>query len=267
MSAGQTLREVRALLAHRQPVLGYLIVLATIEAALDLAVLASRHRFDSFSEFSRREFDGTILWRGFAALGHSSALVWLTVALGIFVTALASGWLRASYIVALGEGRYTWRPPTRTFVQLTLYSLLSGLLGLGAIGLADNDLVVVAIVLLLVTTPFTLYADYAIVRDDLSVVGGLEASVRVFRQRLGVSLLATFAFVFYFQLLLGAAFSSGFTDSTHVQPLYLVAWLLAGTLATFVTDAVLLTLYRTTPLSAGGSGGPPAGNRSSGASD
>ena len=52
-----------------------------------------------------------------------------------------------------------------------------------------------------------------------------------------------------------------------MQPAYLVAWLLAGTLIQFVTDAVLLTLYRTTPLSAGGSGDPPEASRPPEASD
>ena len=42
------------------------------------------------------------------------------------------------------------------------------------------------------------------------------------------------------------AFENGFTDSTHVQPSYLGAWLLVGVLLQFVTDAVLLTLYRGT---------------------
>ena len=251
MSAGQTLREVRSLLAHRQPALGYLIAIAGIEALLDLAIAASRDRVSSFSSFSREEFDGTIVWRGFAALGHSSALVWIAVALSLPLAALASGWLRSCYLVALGDGRYTWRPPGGTFARLTLYSLLGGLVGLGFVGLLDNDQGLIAVALLLVTTPFTLYADYAIVRDGMGVVAALEASVRVFRRRLGASLLATFALLFYLQLLIGAAFKSGFTDSTHVQPLYLVAWLLAGTLSIFLADAVLLTLYRTTPLSAG----------------
>jgi hypothetical protein len=267
VSAGQTLREVRALLVHRQPVLVYLIAIAAIEAASDLAVTASRHRFDSFSEFSRLEFDGTILWRAVAALDDSSALPRIVVVASIVLAAAATGWLRACYIVALGEGRYTVRPPARTFARLALYFLCVGFLGLAFVGLLDNHQSLLGLGLLLATTPFTIYSDYAIVRDEIGVVQALQASARVFRRRLAASLLVTFTLLFYLQLLVSAAFESGFTDSTHVQPLYLVAWLLAGTLVMFLADAVLLTLYRSTPLSAGGSAAPPEASRPSGASD
>lgn len=267
MRAGPFWRALRTLLAHRQPALVYLIALAAIGGALDLAVAAARHRFGSFSSFSRAEFDGTIAWRAIGALGHSSALVWVAVPLTFFILAVATGWLRACYIVALADGRYAWRPPVETFSRLTRYSVGFGLIEVAFIGLADNDLGAYALLLLLATTPFTLYADYAIVLDGVGVVEGVRRSVQVVRRRLGASALAMVLLVFYLPLVVSAAFNSGFTDSTHVQPAYLVAWLLAGTLIQFLTDSVLITLFRRTPLSATGSDGPPAASRPPGASD
>lgn len=267
MSAGPFWRDVRTLLAQRQLVLGYLIALAGIVTALDLAVLAARHRFGSFSAFSRLEFDDRVVWRAVGALGHSSALVWLAVAAAVLLGAAAAGWLRACYITALAHGRYTWRPATGTFVQLTLYSLLSAVIGLGFVGLFDNDLGLVALLLVIAATPFTMYADYAIVLDEIDVVAGIRASVRVFRRRLAASILSLLVLLFYVPLLVSAAFENGFTDSTHVQPAYLVAWLLAGTLLNFLNDVVLVTLYRRTPLSAGGSADPSEASRPSGGSD
>ncbi len=245
----------------------YLVALGAIGAALDLAIDAARHRFGSFSAFSRAEYDGTITWRAVGSLGHASALVLIAVPAAFLVLALATGWLRACYIDALANGRYAWRPPVETFRRLTLYSILFGLIELAFIGLADNDLGAYAIVLLLATTPFTLYADYAIVLDGVGIADGVRRSLQVVRRRLGASALAMALLVFYLPLLVSAAFDSGFTDSTHVQPAYLVAWLLAGTLVQFLTDSVLITLYRRTPVSAAGSDGPPEASRPPGASD
>jgi hypothetical protein len=63
-------------------------------------------------------------------------------------------------------------------------------------------------------------------------------------------------------------FKGGFTDSTHVQPSYLVGWiLLADVILQFLIDVVLITLYRASGVSEGGPGGSPAADPPPGASD
>jgi hypothetical protein len=260
------LRDVRTLLARRQPALVYLIALAVAGAALDLLVAAARDRLSSFSAFARVEFDGLVLWRAVGSLGHASAGVWLAVLFTVPASALVSGWLRACYLIALGEGRYALRAPWLVVGRLTAYSLLVELIGLGLAGLFDNGQAVVGLVLLLATTPVTLYADYAIVFDDVGVADGIRRSLRVFQQRLRASIVVALALVLLSEFA-ALAFKNGFTDSTHVQPSYLAAWLLVGVLLQFVTDAVLLTLYRGTRLSEASPAGSSAAPRSSEPSD
>jgi hypothetical protein len=267
MSAGQMWRDVRTLLVRRQPALGYLIALAAAGVGLDLAVAAVRDAFHSFSSFSRVEFDGVVLLRGVGSLGHSSASVWLVVLLALGGGALVTGWLRACYLIALADGRYSWLAPRKMIGRLTAYSLLFDVIGLGLIGLGDNGQVGPALVILLVATPITLYADYAIVVDDVGVAEGVRRSVRVFRSRISASLLATFVLLLFLPQLAAVAFKRGFTDATHVQPTYLVAWALVGVLLQFVGDVVLLTLYRSTSLSGDGSADPSEPSRPSAPSD
>lgn len=262
---GQSWRVVRSLLAHRQPATGYMVALAFLGAAIDLAVAAAGDQLSSFSRFSRREFDGDVVWRGFAELGHASALAWAVVLLAIPALAVLSGWLRACYLAALADGTYSLRAPRRTIVQLSLYSLLAELIGLGLAALADHDQASLALLLLLASTPITFFSDYAIALDGLSLIGGVRRSLRIFRLHLRVSIVAAIALLFVAELF-ALAFSRGFTDSTHVQPPYLASWLLVGVLLAFVTDVVLLTLYRATRISAGGSGDPSAGRDRPGAS-
>ena len=260
------LREVRALLAHRQPALVYLVGLAVVGTGLDLAVVASRHLFHSFSSFSRLEFDGVVQWRAVAALGHSAALVWVVLALSLAVGAAITGWLRACSLIALADGHYSWRAPRQTVLRLTGYSLLYEAIVLGLTGLGDDGQVAPALLILLLTTPVTLYADYAIVVDDVPIVEGVRRSIAVFRTRLAASLLVTFFLLIFLPQLADSAFHNGFTDATHVQASYLVAWSLVGVLLQFAGDVVLLTLYRDTRLSEAGSAGPPEASRPPGAS-
>jgi hypothetical protein len=258
MSAGRILRDVRALLTHRQPALGYLVALSFGATALDVAVAASRHRLDTFSAFCRNEFDGVVVWRAIGALDESSALVWVAVSFAILASAALTGWLRPCFLIALGNGRYTLTPGRRTFVRFTVYSLLFEIVGLASIGLGDTGNEGIGQLILLVAVVATLYTDYAIALDDAGVVEGVRRSLRAFWKSLPISLLVTVLVLFVFALA-SVAFKRGFTDSTHVQPSYLVAWLLlADVLLQFLIDVVLLTLYRAIGFSAGGPGGLPA---------
>ncbi|MEO9174822.1 MAG: hypothetical protein ABI317_04845 [Gaiellales bacterium] len=250
---GQLVRDVRTLLARRQPVLGYLVALAFASTALDLLTAEAADQLSSFSRFSRHEFDQDVLWRVVATLGHGSALAWIAVILAIPLSSALSGWLSACYLIALGDGRYSLRAPTSTIVQLTLLSLIIELISLGLAGLDDSGVAALAFVIAVASTPFTLYAAYAIVFDGVHVLEGVRRSLRMFQLRTRFSIIATLVVLFGVQLA-GVAFLRGFHDSPHVQPSYLVAWNLVGILIVFASDAVLLTVYRATRgLSAGGS--------------
>jgi len=114
-------------------------------------------------------------------------------------------------------------PSPRTFVQLTLYALLSVLLGWppAPIGLCGHDLVWSRSVLAARGRRPSLCRRLAIVwrvRPSSSSLA-LQASVPSFLRIASASAARdTFAFVFYFICSLGATFSPlHHTDSTHVQ--------------------------------------------------
>jgi hypothetical protein len=252
---GQMVRDVRTLLARRQPALVYLIALAVLGVATDLLVAAAAHQLPSFSRFSRHEFVDDVLWRGIATIGHASVLVWIAALFAIVASAALAGWLRACYLVALTDGRYALTAPTRTVLRLSGYWLILELYLLGLTAIALTSVGVIALVLQLLSTPVWLYAEYAIVFDDVPLQEGVRRSLRMFRVRARESILAVLV-LFIVGELAYAAFTRGFTDSTHVEPGFLVAWELVGSLIVFVTDVVLVTLYRTTRgLSAAGSAG------------
>jgi hypothetical protein len=247
---GQLMREVRALLARRQPALGYLVALAAAGVGTDLLVAAAVHQLPSFSQFARREFSEDVLWRGVATLGHGSPLAWLAVVFAIVASAAIAGWLRACYLIALGEGRYGLRAPRRIVTQLVLYWLVLELFFVALTALADAGQGGIALVVQLLSTPAWLYAEYAIVFDETSLLRGSQRSLQMFRVRSRASILAVLL-LFIASALAYGAFTNGFTDSTHVQATYLGAWELVEALVVFVTDVVLLTLYRRTRLSEG----------------
>jgi hypothetical protein len=251
------LREVRTLLARRQPALGYLVAISAVGAGLDLADAALRHQLHSFSHFSRVEFDNFVQWRAIASLRDAPIAVAVLVLLTVPLAALVTAWLRAAYLVALSEGRYSLQAPRRTIGRLTAYFLAFQIVWIALFGLADNGQGGIALLIQLALTPLTLYSDFAIVLDDVGPLEGVRRSLRVCRARPRESILVVVVLLVLVALTL-VAFTNGFTDASHVQPSYLVAWLLVGVLLDFLSDVVLLTLYRATPLSAGGSGDPPA---------
>jgi hypothetical protein len=251
------LRDVRTLLARRQPALGYLVAIAAFGAGLDLADAALRHQFHSFSHFSRVEFDNFVQWRAIASLRDAPIAVSVLVLLAVPLGALVSAWLRACYLVALSEGRYSLRVPRRTVGRLSAYFLTFQIIWIALFGLADNGQGGAALLIQLALAPMTLYADFAIVLDDVGPLEGIRRSLRVFRARPRESIVVVVVLLLLIALTL-VAFANGFTDSSHVQPSYLVAWLLVGVLLDFLSDVVLLTLYRATPLNGGESADPAA---------
>ena len=215
-----------------------------------MLVAAARDRLSSFSAFARVEFDGLVLWRAVGSLGHASVGRMARRRLSrCRVMALVTGWLRACYLIALGEGHYSIRAPWVIVSRLTVYSLAIELIGLVLAGLFDNGQGMLGLIVLLATTPVTLYADYAIVFDDVGVGGGRAAqpsrvpaaAARVDPRRarahpaLGVR---------------GARVQERLHRlDARAAELPRSRGCSSGVLLQFVTDAVLLTLYRGTRLS------------------
>ena len=91
---------------------------------------------------------------------------------------------------------------------------------------------------------FTLYADYAIVIDDLGLLGAFRSSLHVVLRRPGASLGVTAVWLtisFILAAALGPSFDSGAT------PLTLTALLVGTGVLGFGLDVCLITLYRATP--------------------
>jgi hypothetical protein len=157
--------------------------------------------------------------------------------------AVAAGWLRAAYLLALSGSRLTLRPPLRLVVLLTVYDLAFWLSGIGIGLLADVGAGAAALalaLLALVNVPF-LYADYAIVVDGVGLLEAFTRSVRLVRAALGPSVLVFLAGLIASELA-AAAFDNGFSSST-VQPTFLVAYLLVQVVIQYALDVALITIY------------------------
>ena len=264
--SGPFWRDVRTLLTARQQTLGYLVALGALGLGIDLLCARVVDELPSFSAFARHEYDADVTWRAFAALGGSSVLAWAVVLASIPVAAALSAWLRACYLVALTEGRYAVQAPRRTVARLAVYWLLYLVFELGLTGVGRDVSSGLALLLELAATPVWLFSEYAIVLDDLPFPRAVMRSLAMFRVRTRASIGAVFGLLLV-ALLVTIAFDRGFVDSGHVQPTYLVAWALAGALLTFASDVVLVTLYRQTRFSAGGSAGSQEASSTSTPSD
>ena len=145
------------------------------------AAIGALGQADTFSDYSRAIYDES---RTLAdALGRASggnlacaAAVLLYVAARPWPLA----WLRASYIRGLcGKGGLP-RPTWTSVVRLVLLDVLVGTPLTFAIGgLEKADLASLGAPLLLLVLVFTLYADYAIVVDELTLRQALRSSLHV----------------------------------------------------------------------------------------
>jgi hypothetical protein len=111
-------------------------------------------------------------------------------------------------------------------------------------GLEKADLPSLGAPILLIALVFTLYADYAIVVDELSLWQALRSSLHVLKRRPTASLGATAVWL-VLSFALAAALGPTFDDGA--TPLALTALLVLTGVLGFVLDVCLLTLYRATP--------------------
>ena len=111
-------------------------------------------------------------------------------------------------------------------------------------GLEKADQAALGAPLLLLVLVLTLYADYVIVVDDLTLRQALRASMHVLRRRPSASLGVTAVWLvlsFALASALGPTFDSGAT------PLALTVLLVLTGVFGYGLDICLLTLYRATP--------------------
>ena len=149
--------------------------------------------------------------------------------------------------------------------RLTAYFLAFQIIWIALFGLADNGQGAIALLVQLALTPFTLVLglrDRA--RRCRRAVEGVRRSLRVCRARPRETILVVLVLLLLVALTL-VAFSNGFTDASHVQPSYLVAWLLVGVLLGLPERrGAAHRCTAATPLSEAGSADPAGSDPSAG---
>ena len=130
-------------------------------------------------------------------------------------------------------------------MRLVLLDVLIGTpLAFAIGGLEKADQAALGAPLLLIVLVFTLYADYAIVVDDLSLWQAIRSSLHVLLRHPSASLGVTAVWLVLSFILSGAlepSFDNGAT------PLALTALLVLTGVLGYAIDVCLLTLYRATP--------------------
>jgi hypothetical protein len=230
----------------RQQLLLVALGLVLLDASAVAASIGALRQGDTFASFANALFEDTrtladALDR--AAGGNGASIV--AVLVYVIVRPWPQAWIRASYIKALaGTGGFP-RPTWPSVFRLVLLDLCIGtplVFGSGILEKAGLEALAPPIVLAAVV--LTLYADYAIVIDDLGLWRSLHASVHVLLRRPAASLGATAAWLLLSFILygsLGPSFDAGAT------PLTLTALFVFTGVLTFGLDVCLITLYRATP--------------------
>jgi hypothetical protein len=230
----------------RQQLLLVAVAMVLLDASALCAAIGALGRTDTFSDFARAVFDEprTLADAFGRATGGNAACA---AAVVLYVAALPwpLAWLRASYIRGLCTKGGLPRPTWTSVIRLVLLDVLVGTpLAFAIGGLEKADLAALGAPLLLLVLVFTLYADYAIVVDDLDLWQAFRSSLHVLLRRPSASLGVTAAWLLFSFALsgaLGPSFDSGAT------PLALTALLVLTGVLGFALDVCLLTLYRATP--------------------
>jgi hypothetical protein len=230
----------------RQQLLLVAVAMVLLDASALLAVIGALGRAHTFAGVASAIYDEprTLADALGRALGGSGACA---AAVVLYVVALPwpLSWLRASYIGGLAGKGGMPRPRWASVVRLVLLDVLVGTpLAFAIGGLEKADEAALGAPLLLVVLVFTLYADYAIVVDDLTLRQAFRASLHVLLRRPSASLGVTAIWLVLSFILAGAlqpSFDNGAT------PLALTALLVLTGVLGYAIDVSLLTLYRATP--------------------
>jgi hypothetical protein len=230
----------------RQQLLLVAVAMVLLDASALSAVIGALSRADTFSDFSRAIYDESrtladALGRATGGNGACAA----AIALYVVARPWPLAWLRAAYIRGLCTKSGLPRPTWTSVIRLVLLDVLVGTpLAFAIGGLEKADQAALGAPLLLIVLVFTLYTDYAIVVDELSLWQAFRSSLHVLLRRPSASLGVTavwLVFSFALAAALGPTFDNGAT------PLALTALLVLTGVLGFGLDVCLLTLYRATP--------------------
>jgi hypothetical protein len=230
----------------RQQLLLVALGMVLLDASALSAVIGALKRASAFDSFASAIFDEsrTLADALDRAVGGNVACV-AAVLLYVVVRPWPLAWIRASYIRALATTGGFPRPNWPTVVRLVLLDVCIGTpLAFGIGFLEKGGIAALELPILLAVLVFTLYADYAIVIDDLGVLQSFRASLHVLMRRPAASLGATAVWLLLYFILagsLGPSFDNGAT------PLELTALLVFTGILGFALDVCLITLYRATP--------------------
>ena len=159
----------------RQQLLLVALALVLIDASAVAAAIGALEQADTFANFASAIFDEsrTLADALDRAVGGNWACA-AAVALYVFVRPWPLAWIRASYIRALATTGGFPRPAWPSVVRLVLLDVCIGTPLAFGIGILEKaDLPEIGPPVLLAVLVFTLYADYAIVIDDLGLLAGV----------------------------------------------------------------------------------------------
>lgn len=230
----------------RQQLLLVALGMVLLDGSAVAASIGALRKAGTFASFSSALFDEsrTLADALDRALGGNAACA-LAVALYVLARPWPMAWIRASYIRALATTGGFPRPTWTSVVRLVLLDVGIGTPLAFVIGfLEKGDLAALGPPVLLAVLIFTLYADYAIVIDDLGVQQALRSSLHVLMRRPGASLGVT---AVWLTLSFALAGGLGPTFDRGATPLALTALLIGTGVLGFALDICLITLYRGTP--------------------
>jgi hypothetical protein len=217
-----------------------------LDASALSAAIGALKQMRTFDSFASAVYDEsrTLADALDRAVGGNGACA-LAVLLYVVARPWPLAWIRASYIRALATTGGFPRPAWPSVIRLVLLDVCIGSPLAFGIGILEKaDLPALGLPVLLAVLVFTLYADYAIVIDDVGLWQSFRASLNVLLRRPSASLGITAAWLFLTYILsgaLGPSFDDGAT------PLVLTALLVFTGVLGFALDVCLITLYRATP--------------------
>jgi hypothetical protein len=230
----------------RQQLLLVALGMVLLDASALSAVIGALRRMHTFDSFASAVYDEsrTLADALDRAVGGNAACA-LAVLLYVVARPWPLAWIRASYIRALATTGGFPRPAWSAVIRLVLLDVCIGTPLAFGIGILEKaDLPALGLPILLAVLVFTLYADYAIVIDDVGLWESFRASLNVLLRRPRASLGVTAAWLFL-TYVLTAALSSSFDDGA--TPLVLTILLVFTGVLGFALDICLITLYRATP--------------------
>jgi hypothetical protein len=230
----------------RQQLLLVALGMVLLDGSAVAAAIGALEQAGTFASFASAIYDEprTVADALDRAVGGNLACA-AAVVLYVLVRPWPLAWIRAAYIRALATTGGFPRPAWPTVIRLVLLDVCIGTPLVFGIGILEKaDLADLGPPVLLAVLVFTLYADYAIVIDDIGLRQSFRSSLHVLLRRpaasLGVLALSlTFSFIIGTSL--GPSFDSGAT------PLTLTALTVASGVLAFASDICLITLYRATP--------------------